>query len=157
MNDINKHCSDNIGGVYLLKFIPKTDVSSIPATINGKVCEPVILNSGARWYEFYGTEGTKSLKEDQQPSEHGDYFKLKLAGSTPKIRTDVSDIFNEMKDQEFIIDCTDNNGNRRLLGTINEPLRFQFTSDTGNGAANKNAYTFEFYGDVSKVPPTYYI
>jgi hypothetical protein len=157
MNDINKHCDDNLGGVYLLRFIPKTDVSSIALPIKGRVCEPVVLNAGACWYEFYGTEGTKNLKEDQQPSEHGDFFKLKLSGSTPKIRTSISDTLNEMKDKEFIIDCIDNNGHRRLLGTINEPLRFQFTSDTGNSAPNKNAYTFEFYGDVSKSPPTYYI
>lgn len=157
MNDINKHRGDNLGGLYHFRFIPKNDVNSIPVAISGKICEPVELKSGARWFDFYATEGTQSFNEDQQTNDHGNYFKLKLSGSTPKIRTEVSDIFNEMKDQEFIIDCTDNNGNRRLIGTINEPLRFSFKSDTGNGAQNKNAYSFEFYGDVSKVPPTYFI
>ena len=157
MNDINKHCEDNLGGVYFFRFIPKTDVSSISEPINGKVCEPVALIPGARWFDFYGTEGTKSLKEDQQQSDQGDYFRIKLSGSTPKVRTDVSNTLFDMKDQEFIVDCIDNNGHRKLLGTIKEPLRFSFVSDTGNAAQNKNAYAFEFTADLSKLSPTYYI
>lgn len=157
MNDILKHCEDNIGGVYLFRIVLSSDVIGIAERFNGKVCEPVTLKAGARWYDFYGTEGTMDLKEDQQENDHGSYFKIKLVASVPKIRTSIDETFEDMKNKKFIVDCIDNNGHRKLLGTISEPLQFKYSAGTGVGAPNKNGYSVEFYGDVVKNSPTYYI
>jgi hypothetical protein len=157
MEDINKHCADNLGGIFLLRYIPKDDVESIVEPINGRVTEPVVLKANKRWFEFYATPETLKFNEEQQESPQGDYFKIKLTGATPKDRADIISAFNKMKKPSFIIDYTDNNGLRKLVGTITEPLRFKHSSTTGDKAPSKNGHSFEFFGDVIDKSPEYYI
>lgn len=157
MKDINKHCEDNLGGIFLLRFIPSNDIETIVEPIDGRVTEPVVLKENTRWYEFYATPETIKFDEDQQQSPHGDYFKIKLTGNTPKDRAEVISTLNEMKNKTFILDYIDNNGTRKLVGTITEPIKFKHTSTTGNTVPSKNGTSFEFYGDVIDKSPEYYI
>lgn len=157
MEDINKHCDDNLGGLYYFKFIPVDDVVSIVEPLNSKVCEPVVLNNLARWFNCYATEGTIKYTEEKQQSPHGDYYKAKLTAFIPKDRAEVINQINLMNNKLFVIDYTDNNGLRKLVGTINNPLRFSDNLDTGSNAANRNGFTIEFVGDILKKAPTYFI
>jgi hypothetical protein len=157
MNDINKHCEDNLGGLNSFKFIPTTEVNSIVDAINGKVCEPLVVANLGRWYDCYATEGTIKFSEELQDSKHGDFFQLKLTAFVPKGRTDVSDQLEKMKNKNFIIDCLDNNERRVLVGTKEKPMRFKYSYDTGSGVPNRNGYTLEFYGVSIKNTPTYFV
>ena len=157
MNDINKPCGDNVGGIFLFKIAFTDDVQSMSLPINGNVCEPVELKSLARWYDVYGTEGTIKFNEDQQQSPQGDYFKVKLSASIPKDRTEVKNSLEEMKNKTFIIDYTDYNNERKLVGTLTEPLKFSSSLDTGNKIPSLNAHAIEFFGNALTKAPTYSI
>lgn len=157
MEDINKHCDENVGGIFLFRYIAKDDVESIVEPIDERITEPVVLKANKRWFDFYGTPGTIKFDEEQQQSPHGDYFKVKLTGLTPKDRADIIRPFNKMKNPTFIIDYTDNNGLRKLVGNLNESLRFKHASSTGDKPQSKNGHAFEFYGDVIDKSPEYYI
>lgn len=157
MEDINKHCEDNLGGNYLLKFIPVVEVASIPIAINERVCEPLVTAALGRWYDCYGTEGTIKFSEEIQPSPHGDYLLVKVSVFVPKGRNDVSRQLKQMKNQLFILDCLDNNRERRLIGTLTKPLQFRYSYDTGSTVPNRNGYTLEFYGNSIDSAPTYFI
>jgi hypothetical protein len=157
MNDINKHCDENVGGILHFNFIPVRDVLSIVEPIKQRITEPITLKPGTRWFEFYATRGTINFDENQQESPHGDYYKAKFTGLVPKGRTEIEDTFNKMKNKNFILDYTDNNGHRRLVGTVSNPLRFKSDYSTGNDAKNKNGHSFEFFGNIIDKSPTYFI
>lgn len=157
MNDINKHCDDNLGGLYRFNFIPVSEVQSIAEPIGCKVLEPLETTTIGRWYECYASEGTIKFIEDLQQSEHGDFHKVKLSAFIPKDRTDITDQLEKMRNKNFIIDYIDNNGHRKLIGKLDEPLRFTYSLDTGSSVPNKNGHTIEFYGDIIKKSPTYFI
>lgn len=157
MKDINKHCDDNLGGIFLFKFIPLTEVASIPQAINSKVLEPLVVNSLGRWYDCYGTEGTIKFSEEIQNSPHGDYHAIKLTSFIPKDRIDITDQLEEMRNKLFIIDYIDNNGYRKLIGNLAEPLQFKYSLDTGSSVPNRNGHTIEFYGNAIKKSPNYFI
>lgn len=155
MNDINKFTDDNLGGVMLFKFIPVDDVQEIPTAINNMIASAVVLKPATRWYEFYGTIGTIEFNEDQSDSEAGSYFKKSLKAITPKNRTDVDLIFGEMKNRRFILDVLDNNGIRKIVGTIQEGLKFTSKASTKGEATQRNEYVIEFTGDGENKSPTY--
>jgi hypothetical protein len=157
MEDINKHCDENVGGIFLFRYIPVEDVESIVEPIDSRITEPVVLKAGKRWFEFYATPGTIKFEEEPQESSHGDYFKIKFSGNTPKDRQETISAFNKMKNKHFILDYTDNNLFRKLVGNISYPLKFKKSTSTGAQAQNKNGYAFEFYGDVLNESPEYYI
>lgn len=157
MEDINKHCGDNLGGITSFNFIEVKDINTIAEPIDNKVCEPVVLQALARWLGCYATEGTIKYTEEKQQSQHGDYYKVKLTAFIPQDRSEVNNQLELMKNKLFLIDYTDNNGYRKLIGTVQYPLRFTDSLDTGSTAANRNGYTIEFFGDLLKKAPTYFI
>jgi hypothetical protein len=95
--------------------------------------------------------------EEKQQSPHGDYYKAKLTAFIPQDRSEVNNQLELMKNKLFIIDYTDNNGERKLVGTVENPLSFTDTMDTGANVPNRNGYTIEFSGDILKKSPTYFI
>lgn len=157
MNDINKPCDDNLGGLYRFNFIPVTEVQKIAEPIGCRVLEPLETTSIGRWYECYASEGTMKFNEDLQQNEHGDYHKVKLSAFIPKDRTDIGEQLEKMRGKDFIIDYIDNNGHRKLIGRLDTPLRFTYSLDTGSTVPNINGHKIEFYGDILKKSPTYFI
>ncbi len=157
MEDINKHCDDNLGGVFLLNFIPVKEVASLAAPVDNKVCEALVTTATGRWRACYGTEGTIKFTEDLQEDPNGDFHKVKLMLFTPKDRTELSNTLNLMRNKKFIVEYTDNNNHRKIIGTPDEPLSFRYSLDTGNAVPSRNGYALEFYGDVVEKSPTYFV
>lgn len=155
MNDVNKFTDDNLGGVMLFKFIPVDDVSSIPTAVNHIIPTGVVLKPGCRWYEFYGTIGTIEFTEKKQDSEAGAFYKKSLKAITPKVRTELDLVFNEMKNRRFILDVTDNNGIRKIVGSIEAGLKFSDESNTKSEASQRNEYSIEFSGEGEDKSYTY--
>lgn len=155
MDDINKFSDDNIGGVLLCRFIPVENVSEIPSPINYSINTAVVLKSNCRWFDIYGTQGTKEFTEESTQSDAGTSFKKSIKLITPKIRTELDDQFNDMANRLFILDVTDNNGLRKIVGTIDEPLKFKCTATTKADVAQRNEYSIEFFGEGTQKSYTY--
>ncbi len=157
MKDINKPCGDNLGGVLLFRVALVDDVQSIPLPINGKVCEPVVMQTGKQWYDVYGTPGTMGFSEDETPSDHRSYFVVEINASIPKDRTEVRNSLDDLREKKCIVDCLDSNLERRLVGTITEPLKCITAFDTTNKVTGKNAHTIKILGSILQRSPTYFI
>ena len=157
MKDIVKHCDDNLGGIYVYRVAIVDDIQSMSEPIDGKVLEPIVLKTGKVFYDIYATEGSTKFSEDSTESSHGDYYKAKLSSFVPKDRTEVTDTLNKMANKKFIIDYTDNNSHRKLIGTIANPMQFRNSLATGEKVPNPNGHTIEFYGDLLEKSPTYFV
>jgi len=144
MDDINKFTDDNLGGIYLFKFTPADDVQSISEPIDGFITKEISLKPDARWFDFYGTEGTMQFSEEDANSNDGALYNKKLTAITPKQRTELDQLFYKMRNRRFILDVIDNNGLRKIVGSIEEPLKFSNKGDTKNQASGRNEYAIEF-------------
>lgn len=152
-NDIKKIEGDNLGGIYSFKFIPVTDVQSIPSTLNGAIHNEVNIKTNTRWYEGYCTIETMNFSDNQEDSDHGAFHTKEFLGIVPKDRPELIDLFNGMKNKRFILDLVDNNGTRKLVGTVEEPLNFSSGFDTKANIAGRNEYKISFKGQgVAKSP-----
>jgi hypothetical protein len=149
MNDLNRLKGNNIGGVIRFNFIPVQDVQSIALPINHKVLEPLELKEGKRWYCAYATIGTMAYSEEQSDNDNGNIYKPKFIAICPQDNEEMTDTLNAMRNQRFIIDYTDANGLRKLVGTIEEPLFFTSTLSTKNDVKGRNEHAISFYGECT--------
>lgn len=149
MNDIKRPSGDNLGGLIKFKFVPMNDVQSIDTAINGKVTTEVTLKEGAQWYCGYCTLGTMGFTEPSAKSPNGEVFQAAFTGVCPQDKEENNDLFNEMRNQKFIIDITDSNGLRKLVGGIDAGLFFSSSLNTQTDMAGRNAHAISFYGDMA--------
>ncbi len=144
MDDVKKFEDDNLGGVYLFKYIPADDVQSISDPIDGFITKEVSLKPDKQWFDFYGTEGTMAFSEDDSNTNDGTLYNKKVIAITPKQRTEIDVLFFKIRNRRFILDLIDNNGLRKIIGSIEEPLKFTNKGDTKNMASGRNEYAIEF-------------
>jgi len=149
MEDLNELKNDNIGGIIRFNFIPVQDVQSISTPLNNKVLEPIEVKEYKRWYCAYATRGTMGYTEEQTDTPNGNIFKRKFVAVCPQDSDEMCDTLNLMRNQRFILDYTDANGLRKLVGTIDEPLFFTSTLNTKTDMNGRNEHAISFYGDAS--------
>jgi hypothetical protein len=146
MIDIEKFEGENLGGVFRFRFLPVEEVNEIPETLEGAVHHEVDVLPGGRWRDGYCTAYTMSFKDEQVESEQGSYHQKEFSGLVPKERPELVDLFNSMRDRKFILDVFDNNGTRRLVGTVDEPMYCVVASDSKNAVAERNEHKVVFRG-----------
>lgn len=151
---------DNFSGIRFFRFIPEDHVRSIPGSpidtiriVNG----PLILKTGKRWFYGYAAFQTADYKEKGGGGPHGPTYKFSFNGFLPLISATQSQNVSDMEEHRFLLDCIDNNGNRKLVGNLETPLAFESSEDVKPpvGAPNGNGYAFSFFGELYPKSPGY--
>ena len=155
MKDINELCGDNLGGLICFEFIPKDDVQSVPEVVDGKILKPVVLKAKKYWFKGYGTLGTMGFSEDQDNGDHGAQYNPKMSAVIPKEMAENSALYYEMRHVEFLVKYTNANGLKKLVGTIEEPLKFMASLNTGDDIPKRNQHAISFYGKTTKPAAVY--
>lgn len=157
LKDIEKHKNDNLGGIFSLQIIPIEHVSSIPEAIDGIIHKALIPTADGRWLSVYATEYTISFKENQEDSDHGDYYSKVITGKVPKNRPLITDQFTQFKNRKFICLITYNNGTSVLVGNLDEPMMFKSAHSSKEQMGDRNETDFTFSGKGLNKSPFYYI
>lgn len=147
MISITEFIGDNIGGLESFQFIPVGDVASIARAKDHVITELVTLDTGKAWLDAYVTLGSLAYSEGKNKTIHGNHYNRSLVGFVPKDTEALAELFDEMGDVRFIIDYTDNNGVRKLIGSLDSPLVFSSQLSTGNDAAARNGHFITFSGN----------
>lgn len=155
MKDITKNCDDNLGGINVFNITLVDDIDTLSEPVDGAIIEKFSLKEGKSSLQIYATEGTMKYSEDLQEDSHGDYFKAKFSCTIPKDRVDVRNTLNDLKGKKVIIEYMDNNGCIKLIGNINNPMRYRSSFNTGDKVPSLNSHTVEFYGDLLEKAPMY--
>jgi hypothetical protein len=153
--EIVKHTGDNVGGNFKLRVAYVEEVQEIPTPIDGTVHLEVTLKPGGRWYDIYSTEGTINFKDASQTSDHGDYFAKSLEAFAPKDSTELVDAANRFRNRPLIIDLIDNNGTRKLIGTIDEPMYVSTSFDSKTQVSERAGTALSFTGSGRLRSPIY--
>lgn len=137
MKTISKR-SENMGGVIKLWAIPPADYSICGKTIT--------IPDNSNMVEIYTQEDSCSFVEDDIS---GSAFKTEITGQVPCDHPDSLRIIRQMeRTRKYNIIFQDGNGNFKLAGTKEVPLRFSAKSTTGATTASLNHYAISFLAKV---------
>ncbi len=121
-----------------------------------------ILSSANNWqYDILFNQGgwmtagllpdprKKLWTENQRRNKQGPFWEQSVSGTTPKMKPAVSQQFQWMANYFFLLRLSDHNGQKWILGTIDEPFEFSANATAGNnGSLNK--YDISFRSTTSK-------
>jgi len=137
MKSINKS-SENMGGVIRLWAIPPSDYSLVGTTLS--------FISDANLIAIYTQEDSVSFNET--PIE-GHAFKTEITGTVPCDSSETLKLITEMERRhKYNVIFQDGNGNFKLAGNRNVPLRFSAQQTTGAGSSSLNHYAISFLAKV---------
>lgn len=155
MNSILPMKEENISGLALVEFIPASHVDTIERPFNEKITSAITLLSGKAWFSLAYTQETSPFICNEEKSSAGSMFHASVSGFTPKMQQATAAVFNEMREELFIVKVTDHNGNIRIAGTKKEPLKFSYSESTQAEFGRRQGYAWAFTRDLRDAPPYY--
>lgn len=147
MNDINKFSGENLGGLIRFNFAVVSDILTIEEAVDSKISKVIKMKPGTRWYSGYATLGTMSFTEPTEETNAGPIYKRSFNAFCPKDDEEKTDLFARMRNEKFILDITDSNCLRKIIGSINEPLSFKSTLNKKANMPELAGYAISFFGD----------
>jgi hypothetical protein len=152
MQDFPETPAENMGGMGTFLYVPTHDIDTIPYTFGDTLTEPVGLLTGKAWYQGRALPGTLSLGESL--NSDGTYA-YTLSGTTTGTDAGIVSLFDQLRRREHIVDCTDRNGNRRLLGTNAYGAAFTWSHATAQAPGGLKSFSFSFALDMAEPAKIY--
>jgi hypothetical protein len=150
-------CEINMGGIKSFRFIPIEMVESIDSNLHSFVFYDITLKAGKTWKDGYSTMEKALVNSVNTESPNGPLWKNELKGFYPKSRWNIEKLFAMLSmSGRFIVDYTDNNGERVLLGTLQNGVKFGYEYTTQDAVKKLHGYNFRFYHDSSLPKLTWY-
>jgi hypothetical protein len=156
MTDLHYVGGNNPAGTYLIRCAPVVGLLSLPTPATGGplvVVGPPTFHPGYRWYQLYGTEGTKDYDEDQQNTDNGDIWSVSVQLFLPGDSAQERATLMEMVRHRFIVECQDNAGTWRRLGTKTENLKLTYKFGIDPQMGGRRGATLKFTGELTQCPP----
>lgn len=157
MADINEPSFQyNIGGYNTVSFIESFYVNSLPLPVDHTIDESsIVLASGKQWNNFYGTPKTILPDIKSTVEDGGIKWDVMLSLRYPYEQAATTKVFLGMLQKPYFIKLTDNNGEKRLFGYVDFPLRQLFGLLNPGEVAGYNGYEVKFAGSFAQ--PPYYL
>ena len=146
---------DNTGSLAKFWFIPVSDVVSIPAAVDYVIPSSIIVQEGKNWYTANVTQDTPGFEDKETTFKGAKGRSISLVGFVPGHHSALSKLFRAMELIRFLVLAEDQEGNQRLLGSIENPMRFKFSFDTGNKTSSSKGYQITFF-QTAKQSPYFY-
>lgn len=155
MDDFNELGGDNnLAGLTLIEFVPIENVASIdpPKDFELLSSGDIDLTDVDDYYQMYGTIETMEAGYEQVSGEHGESYSLRVAAFIPKLTWANDYNFEQMRDQKFIVIANDQEGARRLFGSVDSPMYFSISASSGASITDRAGTNITFYGASDHVP-----
>lgn len=157
--------TENKGGILQIDIARKVDVVSIPSPVYGVIVGDIIFAAGAGFTSWEVTLETPRIKSSSKASREGTTKNSPLTFSIPKDNSVTRQQLLRAEQDEFIVSFKDSNGNRKLFGLKEAPVRFIFDHDGGGRLSDGNRYDCQFYyegpdninfysGSITVAPPS---
>jgi hypothetical protein len=139
--------SSNLGGVIEILVARKDDVLAIPEPVNGFVIGDISFPVGSGFYTWAATQESATIKSTSRQSREGSSKANRLPFRLPIDLYNTRNMLEQAEDDEFIVLFKYPNGKRKLFGDLDRPVKFRFDHDSGQGYADGNFFSCEFYYD----------
>jgi len=156
MMDLNYAGGDNPAGIYLIRCVPVVGVKSLPTPATGgpmEVAGPPVFHPGYAWLQLYGTEGTKTYAEEEEETDNGPIWSVSVGLFLPNDSSLVRSNLSQMARHRYILECQDNSGQWRRLGTQVESLQLKYKFSIGAQVSDRRGATLTFSGTLTQIPP----
>ncbi|NVJ47303.1 MAG: hypothetical protein HWE07_09250 [Cytophagia bacterium] len=146
LSQIARLISQNTGGLNSsIKLVRSKDVAVFPAIIAGKITDEIELNEGAGWVEWFCTSQTAGVRSRHIDGSEGNARALGLDFVISKDTSVKASQLERATDDSFIVLFRDANGQLKVFGTKERPVRFKFDMTTGNNTRALNGFSCSFY------------
>ena len=139
---------NNPGGVHRALILDHDGVSDTPDVVFGthRIDGPITVASGYAWEEDYFTEHTAGHSETETIQKGDNAWTQRVEMFSPL--TDGASIKGQVDHERrrYVIDCIDRNGQRRLVGTKEQPLRLVHSYTTNADPAGRKGTIMVFEG-----------
>jgi hypothetical protein len=150
LKNITRQCGANPAGILKLYISYAEDVDTIPDPIYNEVMDDIVMAIGKRFKTFTASEQSAFFNEQVKGDTDGKYCEWELSLFIPGDSEALAYMVQQMVHKRFVIIYKDLSDNHRILGSPENPLKFSFTSTTGDSATSKNGYVFTFSGRESR-------
>lgn len=133
-----------LGGILTIDVVSKSQVESIPAPVNG-IVGPVVLKEGASFVRWNVTQQSAGLSGASNATREGKSKTNNLNFFIPLDREDLRPMLEIAEHDELIVIYSHPNGKRKIIGTLEAPVQFEFSHGTGTKWADRNGNNCSFY------------
>ena len=148
MTNILKHTERNIAGLLPLWWVFTSDVESQLIDKRTLHCD-IVLKTGYRWNFLYATDETIDLDSEESDKPAGTQYTYKIKCLVPKDRSSVEINLREMERRGLILHLTDKNGEIRIFGTVDNPMRKGSKLKKPANVEGFNGWEVTFQGDFA--------
>jgi len=148
LTSISDYCGINLGGLSRLLYIPHTwiDAALYSRIVAAqRVHAEIPLIDEYDWLSLPLLHRGRNFIESPQRSEQGVSYEHSISGVAPHLRSEVTDLLEEMEQYRYLVLLTDRNAKTWLIGTKDAPLSFRAEADGGSDSGLNN-YRFSFSG-----------
>ncbi len=143
-------------GTGTIEYVPVDDVDAAEweqAILAITYNQQKNIYAGA-WLSLPFAGGSASWSEEQQSSEQGDYYRLSLSALLPADSPAVRGELNAMRPHRYLLRIT-RSGTVLLLGTLEQPLRFESRFESGADGGDTRGHRCTFAGVTLQKSPGY--
>jgi hypothetical protein len=145
---------ENASGLVILKVALVSEIVSIDRPFKKVLNTAPVFVAGSRFYDLSYSQQSAGFSSESILSAVGDVWKTQVQLFVPKLQVITSQLIDELM-RGVVLVATDSNGNRRFVGSKQEPLRLKVESNTLAVFGGRAGYTFTFYRDLISEPPFY--
>lgn len=127
-----------------MKVCRKADIASIPDPVGSEIFGDITFNGAGAFFLWEVTLSSARIQNPTTQTTEGATKKNTLPFSIPKDRSDLRDMFRMMEEDEFIVLFVEN-GRQKIFGTLEKPVKFIASHDSGADIGDKNAIACQFY------------
>lgn len=156
MTDLLFAGGNNIAGLFKIRCAPVAGILTLPLPAPAgpiQVSTGPTFAQGYAWYTIYGTEGTKDYSEEQQMTDNGPVWAVKLSLFLPGDSADNRGSLLEMTHHRFVVECQDNLGLWRRVGTKEQNLELSYRFGTDAAAGGRRGNWLTFSGQLTAPAP----
>lgn len=109
------------------------------------------MKPGYGWKRIAFTHRMLDFGDDVKQVADGQVHNIKVGGFVPRTDPVAVSLMHEMSQYEdFILRIRDNDGRRRLVGTLQETIKFSYKEGNSGGPGTRKGLWFEFAGEFSR-------
>jgi hypothetical protein len=152
MNDL-LFTGQNMGGICKIRILDVATTTAMADPINGIITTEV--GDANDWEEFHVQDQQSDLTETEI-SSGGKMYGMSLTANIRKQSGTKSHLLYGLTKKRFLIDFEDNNGERRLAGTLDEGISIHIPrNETRRQGKEPNEYQVQFRA-VRRFPIPFY-
>ena len=144
-----------LGGYPKFQFVEITDITFLQKS-KSLISQAITLNDGVAWNNGIANPKTLELLVDPEDRAGSNVLDVKIEAfiSCDDITSDLLATFNYMSSKRFVVLLSDD-GVKKLVGTIETPLRFKFSYSSGKSGKDPKGYKFSFFNKMLIAPRVY--